>query len=188
MGERTMKPRLLFLTIVLLSLALAVPVTAQSLSGTVSGVVKDEQGGVLPGVTVTLLGKTGTRTATTDAEGVYRFPGVDPGTYSVTAELSGFRPKRQDNVDVSIGKVASIPMVLAVGGITESLEVVGESPIVDVSSSATDNNLSQEMLFNLPIRPNNAARVCVLVMRKQASSTRASASCWRLCASPCIST
>jgi hypothetical protein len=146
-----------FFLIVLLSLAVAVPAGAQSLSGTVSGVVKDEQGGVLPGVTVVLKGKTGSRTTTTDAEGAYRFPGVDPGTYSVNAELAGFRPKRQDNVDVSIGKVTTISMALAVGGVTESLEVVGESPVVDVGSSATDNNLSQEMLFNLPIRPDNAA-------------------------------
>ena len=102
--ERTTMRKILILSLLLLVAAL--PVAAQSLVGTVAGTVKDEQGGVLPGVTVTLTGKTGSRTAVTDAEGAYRFAGVDPGTYSVTAELSGFRPKRQDNVDVAIGKVA----------------------------------------------------------------------------------
>jgi hypothetical protein len=145
------------LILALLLLAAALPLAAQSLTGTVTGTVKDDQGGVLPGVTVSLLGKTGSRSTTTDAQGVFRFAAVDPGTYSLTAELSSFRPKRQDNVEVSIGKVATIPMTLSVGGITEQIEVVGESPVVDVTSSETDNSLSQEMLFNLPIRPTNAA-------------------------------
>ena len=141
----------------LLFLLAALPLAAQSLTGTITGTTKDEQGGVLPGVTVTLAGKTGTRTAVTDAEGVYRFAALDPGTYSVTATLSGFRPKRQDNVAVSVGKMLDIVIVLGVGGITETVDVVGESPVVDVASSATDNALSQDMLFNLPIRPTNAA-------------------------------
>jgi len=141
----------------LLLFCVALPLGAQSLTGTVSGVVKDEQGGVLPGVTVTLAGKTAARTAITDAEGAYRFPAVEVGTYTVTANLSGFRPKRQDNVIVSLGKVVEIPIALGVGGLTETVDVVGESPVVDVSSSATDNALSQDMLFNLPIRPTNAA-------------------------------
>lgn len=145
------------LIVSLLLLAAALPVAAQSLTGTVAGVVKDEQGGVLPGVTITLAGKTGTRSAVTDSDGAYRFVGVDPGTYSVSAELSGFRPKRQDNVDVRIGGVATIPLTLGVGGVTEMVDVIAESPVVDVASSSTDNSLPQEMLFNLPIRPDNAA-------------------------------
>jgi hypothetical protein len=141
----------------LLLAAIGLPVAAQSLTGTVTGVVKDEQGGLLPGVTVTLTGKAGSRTATTDAQGAFRFAAVDPGTYQVTASLTGFRPKRQDNVVVSVSSVAEIPMVLGVGGITESIDVVGDSPVIDVSASSTENNLSQDMLFNLPIRPTNAA-------------------------------
>ena len=54
---------------------------AQSFTGTVSGIVTDEQGGALPGATVTLTGKTGARTTVTDAKGEYRFTAVDPGTY-----------------------------------------------------------------------------------------------------------
>jgi hypothetical protein len=147
--------RILIVTLILLAAAL--PLAAQSLSGTITGTVKDEQGGVLPGATVTLLGKTGTRGTTTDAEGGYRFVAVDPGTYALTFELPGFRPKRQDNVAVSIGSASNVVAVLAVGGKTETVDVVGESPIIDTTSSATENNLSQDMLFNLPVRPTNAA-------------------------------
>jgi hypothetical protein len=148
-------PRTLILSFLLSAIAL--PLAAQSLTGTVAGTIKDEQGGVLPGVTVTLTGKTGSRTAPTDAEGAYRFAALDPGTYSVTATLTGFRPKRQDNVIVSPSRVAEINLVLSVGGVTEGVDVVGESAVVDPTSSATDNTLSPEMLFNLPIRPPNAA-------------------------------
>lgn len=145
------------LAVSILLLLAALPLAAQSVTGTVTGIVKDEQGGVLPGVAVTLTGKTGSRSAVTDTEGAYRFAGLDPGTYSVTAEMSGFRPKRQDNVLVSISRVADIHIVLGLGGVTETIDVVGESPIIDAGSSATDNALSQDMLFNLPIRPTNAA-------------------------------
>ncbi|HYN02428.1 MAG TPA: TonB-dependent receptor [Vicinamibacteria bacterium] len=141
----------------LLLLVAALPVAAQSLTGTVAGVVKDDQGGVLPGVTVTLIGKTGNRATTTDAEGAFRFAAVNPGAYSLTTELSGFRAKRQDNVDVGIGKMAEINFTLGVGGVTETVDVIGESPVVDVTSSSTDNTLSQDMLFNMPIRVDNAA-------------------------------
>src|SRR5512143_1763546 len=113
--------RILILSLLLA--AMAFPLAAQSLTGTVAGVVKDEQGGVLPGVTVTLTGKMGSRNTTTDAQGAFRFAAVDPGTYSVTASLTGFRPKRQDNVDVTVSGVVEIPMTLAVGGVTESVDV-----------------------------------------------------------------
>jgi len=145
------------LALALLVLFAALPVAAQSLTGTVSGTVRDEQGLVLPGVNITLSGKTGDRLALSGPDGEFRFAGVAPGTYSVTAELSGFSPKRQDNVQVTIGRVAPVPLVLNVGGLTDAIEVLGDSQVIDVSSSATDNDLSQDMLFNMPIRPDNAA-------------------------------
>jgi hypothetical protein len=145
------------LVLALLLLIATLPVAAQSLTGIVTGTVLDDQGGVLPGATVTLVGKAGSRSTTTDAEGNFRFPAVDPGTYAINVELSGFRPKRQENVVVGIGRTADINIALGVGGVTETVDVVGESPVVDVASSSTDNTLSQDLLFNLPIRPDNAA-------------------------------
>jgi hypothetical protein len=145
------------LLVALLVLAAALPLAAQSLTGTVSGTVKDESGGVLPGVNVTLSGKTGARSTVTDAEGSFRFVAVDPGTYTLEAAMQGFRSKRRDDVVVTIGKLADVHFALGVGGKTENVEVVGEAPVVDVSSSSTQNTLSQDLLFNLPVRPTNAA-------------------------------
>lgn len=138
-------------------LAFAAPASAQSVLGSVEGQVKDEQGGALAGAVVTLTGKTGTREATADPQGLYRFAAVDPGTYSVTARLSGFQPKQQDNVVINIGKTATVDFGLKIGGLTDVVDVVGDAPVVDVAASRTENVLSQDMLFTMPIRPSNAA-------------------------------
>jgi hypothetical protein len=130
---------------------LAVPAMSQTMSGSISGTVKDEQGGVLPGATVSLIGKTGVRTATTDAQGQFRFPVIDPGTYQLMAELSGFKSRKQDNIQISIGRQISLDFALGVGGVTETVEVVGEAPVVDTTSAASNNSLSQDILYNMPI-------------------------------------
>src|SRR5262245_46184675 len=90
----------------LLAIALfAWPVSAQELRGSIEGVVKDASGGVLPGVSVALEGGTAKLDAVTDAEGLYRFPSLAPGTYKVTANLASFRPGTVDNVVVALGQV-----------------------------------------------------------------------------------
>jgi hypothetical protein len=136
----------------ILLLALVAPgADAQTLTGSVSGTIRDEQGAVLPGVTVTLTGRTRSQQTATDASGEYRFLGLEPGVYSVAAELSGFQTTRQDNVAVSIASSPTVDIALKVAGLQESVSVLAESPIVDVRSSATDNKISQELLANAPI-------------------------------------
>src|SRR5665647_1616764 len=96
---------------------------AQTLTGTIAGKVTDEQGGVLPGVAVTLTGKMGAKTQVTDAKGEFRFLALDPGTYSVKAELQGFRAKERADLDVATGRTVDVPLALGVGGVTETVEV-----------------------------------------------------------------
>ena len=67
---------------------------AQTLSGTITGTVADAQGAVLPGVTVTLTGRTGSQTTVSNDSGEFRFVGLNPGPYSLRAELTGFRTSR----------------------------------------------------------------------------------------------
>jgi hypothetical protein len=125
---------------------------AQTQVGTVEGRITDQQGAVLPGVTVTLTGPRGTQTAVTDGEGHFRFVGVTPGTepYVLKAELTGFLPQEQRDVLVSIGKTVVADFTLRVGGVTESVEVTAAST-VDVKSSATQTNLSSDLLTLMPI-------------------------------------
>ena len=70
--------------------AYAVPALAQIQGGSITGVIRDEQGGVLPGVTVSVQGVDATQTAVTEATGEYRFLNLAPGPYKVTATLPGF--------------------------------------------------------------------------------------------------
>ncbi len=137
---------------VVLLVALAAPgAYAQSLTGSIAGTIRDEQGAVLPGVTVTLTGRTGSQQTVTAAGGEYRFPGLEPGVYVVVAELSGFQPTRQENVVVSIASSPTVDIALKVKGPQESVTVLAESPVVDVRSSATDTKLSQDLLYSAPI-------------------------------------
>src|SRR5688500_7699707 len=101
-----MTKRLAFLLVLLLA---SVPslAAAQTLTGTIAGTVADAQGAVLPGVTVTITGRTGSQSQPTDAEGVFRFLALSPGIYSVRAELQGFRP-HEENVDVAVGRTATL--------------------------------------------------------------------------------
>lgn len=131
--------------------------SAQSMSGTIAGRVMDAQGGGLPGVLVTLVSRTGETSQTTDGQGDFRFLGLNPGIYELRAALEGFRPKTQPNIEITIGRSIDLDLTLEVGGLTESVIVEGSSARVDTTTTATDNNLSQDILFNMPISRTNAA-------------------------------
>lgn len=130
--------------------------TSQTLTGTVTGVIEDAQGGVLPGVTVTLTGRTGSQTQVTDENGVFRFLAVNPGPYTVRTELSGFRPY-QETIDVGVGRTVTVRATMAVGGLQETVEVTASPLNVDTTSTATETTISQELLFSMPISRTNAA-------------------------------
>jgi hypothetical protein len=135
----------------LLAAMVAAPALAQTLTGSIMGTVKDEQGAVLPGVTVTLTGKQGSKTQVTDGEGIYRFPALEVGTYLVAAELSGFSKARTQEISISPGQQLAADLTLKVGSFSDNVTVTGESPVVDVKSSATETTISQSLLFSAPI-------------------------------------
>jgi hypothetical protein len=142
-----MKKFCLLLAVVAL---VAAPAAAQVQSGTVSGVVRDQQGGVLPGVTVTLAGSDRTLTFTTSEDGLYRFFNLPPGTYRVTAELAGFSTLVRDSVVVAVGATVDLPFTMRVATVQETVTVEGSSPIVDARSTGTATNFSQDELSKVP--------------------------------------
>jgi len=149
--------RTLMLALLVVFVACASAVSAQTLTGTIAGKVTDEQGGVLPGVTITLTGSTGSQTQVTDARGEYRFIGLTPGAFTVKAEIQGFRPKEQQNVDVGLSRTVEVNLSLAVGGVTETVNVVASAVTIDTTTTATDTNMSQDLLFSMPVTHNNPA-------------------------------
>src|SRR5260221_8297998 len=94
----------------LLAIALfALPVAAQEQRVCIEGVVKDASGAVVPGATVEARAAgTGVLSTTSDASGAFRFPSLLPGTYEVTASISGFKPGKVSNVEVKLGSVKSV--------------------------------------------------------------------------------
>jgi hypothetical protein len=143
--------------VALLLTALAGTSAAQTLSGTITGTVSDAQGAVLPGVTVTLTGRTGSQSTVSDDSGVFRFVGLNPGPYSIRAELTGFRTYEEQNLDLAIGRTITLRVGLQLGTVAETVEVVATSPLVDTTTTATDTTISQDLLFSMPISRTNAA-------------------------------
>ena len=143
-------------TLVLAFGVVASTASAQTQTGTVEGKITDQQGGVLPGVTATLTGPRGAITAVSDAEGIYRFVGVAPGTYVLRIEMSGFAPQDRTDVVVGIGRTVTTDFTLAVAGLSETVEVSGAASQVDVRSAATDTSVSNQMLQMTPLYSSTA--------------------------------
>lgn len=123
-----------------------------SSTGSISGEVKDAQGGVLPGVTVTATSpaQIGSLTAVTNESGIYRFPAVPPGEYSLAYELAGFGPVRRDGVRITLGFNAQVNVTLAVASLNETITVSGESPVIDTSATRLQTNYDSQNLASLP--------------------------------------
>ena len=118
-----------------------------------AGSAKDTSGAVLPGVTVeasspALIEKT--RSATTDAAGQYRIEALQPGTYTVTFTLSGFATLKRDDVVLSGTGVVKIDADMKVGTVSETINVIGETPVVDVQSAKREVTLDNETMRSLP--------------------------------------
>ena len=110
-------------------LLLAAPAAAQFDRGTISGVVKDQTGGVVPGATVTAKSlQTGDLlTAVTDQSGYYTVTTLRPGRYDVSAELEGFKKADRSGVVLDAGAAISVDFTLVPGSISETVTVVAES-------------------------------------------------------------
>jgi hypothetical protein len=134
-------------------LALSLPALAQEQTGSITGIVKDTSGAVLPGVTVEAKSlSTGAvaSTAVTDGSGAFRFPGLRPGKYEVMAKLQGFTPAKMENIDLRLGQILTVDLALAVGGVTETVSVTAESPIIDTKQAARQSNIREEQIALLP--------------------------------------
>jgi hypothetical protein len=131
---------------------LLVPASVHA-QGTLAGVVRDNTGAVLPGVTVeatspVLIEKA--RTAVTDGSGQYRITELPPGTYTMTFTLSGFNVVRRDGVEVRGSGVIPINTELRVGALQETITVTGETPLVDTQTTRRETVINAETVSVLP--------------------------------------
>ena len=135
-----------------LLLGAAAPAFAQGGRAEINGTVTDAQKAVLPGVTVTVTSEdTGLmREAVTDGTGRYVIPQLLPGSYTVRAELSGFQPMVRNNMVVRVGEELTVPLSLSVAGVTESLVVTAEAPLVESTSNRIGTNITSSEIDSLP--------------------------------------
>jgi len=130
------------------------PAAAQTgqMFGELVGKVTDDQGGVLPGVTVTLAGPAamGTPSATTNAAGIYRFPAVNTGTYTLKFELAGFSPMVRDGIVVPVRQTITVDASMKLASLQETVTVSGSSPTVDVENTKVGARLDHEILQAVP--------------------------------------
>ena len=121
-------------------------------TGQILGTIVDAQGGALPGVTVSATSPSlqGTRTAVTDSTGTFRFPTLTPGTYAIKANLSGFQDATQENITVSLDRSVALSLKMQVAGVSQTVNVIGTSPVVDTTSAAGGVTVDQSMMTMLP--------------------------------------
>src|SRR6476660_232159 len=138
--------------LLVLSAVLLLPSAAYA-QAAITGVVKDASGGVLPGVTVeaaspALIEKV--RSVVSDATGQYRIVDLRPGTYSVTFTLPGFNTVKREGIELSGSFVATVNADMKVGAIEETITVTGETPIVDIQSTARQQVLNKDVIEAIP--------------------------------------
>jgi len=141
--------------IVLLALSLAATGFAQGRqTGSIHGLIVDEEGNPLPGATVTLSGPAvmGTKTYVSGETGKFRFPSLLPGSeYEVKAEMPGFKTTTRKGLMVSIGRTTEITITLGITAIEEEVTVTAESPVVDVETSKVSVHYSSDFLASIPM-------------------------------------
>jgi len=131
----------------------------------ITGVVKDASGAVLPGVTVevaspVLIEKT--RTDVTDGAGQYRIINLLPGKYTVTFSLTGFGTMKREDIELTGSFTATVNAEMKVGGVSETITVSGETPIVDTQSVRRQTTLSGELLTSVPTARSWAATALLI--------------------------
>ncbi|MEP7116393.1 MAG: TonB-dependent receptor [Acidobacteriota bacterium] len=157
--------RRLILALALVAAAV-IPSAAQStaINGSIEGVITDESGGVLPGVTVTVtnLDTGDSRVVITNESGLYRAPLLTLGKYKVAAELQGFKKFEQTGVNISAGQTAVISIKLGVGALSETISVTADAPLVDLGKIEQGRTLTEAEIKTLPLTSRNPYNFALL--------------------------
>ena len=134
--------------------AVAVPSLAQpAQTGTISGEVKDATGAVLPGVTVIVTSQDRgfARETVSDESGRYVFPAMPIGLYTLSATLQGFQTATVTDNLVEVEKTTHVEIAMRIGALTDTVQVIGETPIVDPTTVTATTRLSKDEFEKLPV-------------------------------------
>ncbi len=129
----------------------------QTANGRISGTVKDQGAGLIPGaaVTVTDTARGVARNLTTDEAGAYLAPNLLPSTYTVRATFAGFQTWLRENIRLEVGQDLAIDVVLLPGAQTQTVTIIEEVPLVNVTSATLGGTLSNQTINDLPLNGRN---------------------------------
>ena len=148
----------LFVIPLMLALASTPAFGQATASSSLSGLAVDSDGGVIPGATVVVKNNATnvTQTVVTNSAGKFAIPSLDPGTYTVTVSLTGFKTYVADNVRLLAGRPGDITAKLEVGNLTETVSVKAGSELIQTQSATVTSTLSVEQLKDIPLVSRNA--------------------------------
>jgi hypothetical protein len=137
---------------------------AQVTTGTISGTVRDSSGAVLPGTQIVILneGTSISRTVETDTTGRYTVPLLSLGNYRVTATHEGFRTEVRSGIVLTVGEEAIVDLSLIVGGVTQSVEVSGEPPLVESTTASMGFLVDDRTIRALPLNGRSYDQLALL--------------------------
>jgi hypothetical protein len=137
---------------------------AQQETATITGIVRDESGAIVPKATVTVVNvQTNISVKTeTDAAGSYVVPSLRPGEYSVIAESSGFPKIVRTGITLQVAQVARLDITLQAGGLTETVEVVGATSLLDTQTSSRGLVIDQKKIVDLPLNGRDYNQLALL--------------------------
>ena len=140
-----------------MAVGMAAPVFGQAVSGTILGTVTDVTGAVRSNAKVTVVNEgTGlSRTMNADSNGEYVFPSLPTGRYTVMAEVDGFKTLALSNIELGVDQRAKVDLKLETGAISETMTVVGESPLLQTSTSELGTTVTNEQIEALPLNGRN---------------------------------
>ena len=130
---------------------------AQSATASLEGMIVDQTGAVMPGVTITVVQTaTGvTRTGVTDEKGAFHLPLLPVGVYDLTAELAGFVPRKIPEINLSIGQTVTLSIQMAVSNVAETVNVSGGTPLIETTRSQVSSTINETTVQNLPVNGRN---------------------------------
>ncbi len=140
------------LPLLLITLLLMPFGVAQETTGGIQGTIKDPSGAVIAGAMVEVSGTAliGTKKVQTDSNGSYRFAALPSGMYTLSVSATGFRTSKQPAIDLTAGRLPTVDIQLQVGSVSETVEVTGTGPIVDVTQSKVAVTVERSVLDNIP--------------------------------------
>lgn len=121
--------------------------------GTIAGEVKDSSGAIVAGASITLTGKAtnATRLATTNTDGIYSFPSLEPGGYDLSVKMTGFKTERQSGIDVQVQQTVRADFALQPGQVNESIEVSASAEQLNTADATVGTVIENKRIVELPL-------------------------------------